>query len=153
MRFMIGILLLVFSLALVSVNGSSVYNETVGNQTNWFVDVHDGFGVGSGDSLPEQTNGDDELDDNGGSDEEEDGSPNKFIKKLSEEISFKSNYLYLSNTSQNSTNNSNNSSSNGEGEENKEPIDWTPIILWSLVGIFIIGLALGAWYIYQIYYY
>ena len=139
----------VFCIALVS--SSSTYNETIGNQTNWFVDIEEGLGFGTGDApQPQPQNNTNSTED----DEDDEGDyPRKLRRNVSNKIKLSTNpdKVFIQDIKDN-VSISNNSTTEG-GEVAKEPINWTPIVIWGMVIVFVLALLIGGWYIYQIYFY
>jgi len=132
MRFIFILIVGIFLLTLVSAN-----------QTNYSVHVHDGWGVGSGDSPPQE------------GDPPEDDEPEHYEKDVEDNIKIKiepkqNNYFILLDDE---VKVNNKLGTNTTAEPPKEPINWTPIIIWGMVIIFLIALVGGGWYVYQIYFY
>jgi len=114
-------------------------------QKNETVNIHVGIGAGTGDNPPPFEE----------EEEEEETEYDHFIRKITQKIGLKT-QIPKKNFNANvrgRINLENTLNTYDTTEKPKEPINWTPIVIWSIVIIFLVVLVGGAWYIYQIYFY
>lgn len=130
---------------------SAQTNETINNQTYWYVDITEGLGASSGDksnnlSTPQPSPSPSPS-----------PSPTQieaYTGQINENVGFGTGISALITTEEVKINEKI-SASNGlnTSDTSTPPINWTPIILWGMVILFLAGLGFGIWYVYQIYFY